>query len=171
METKTCPTCNLSKPKDEFRPSRNRKDGIAVYCRECDKSRQSAWYKKHKERLKPQREEFAQKLRSDNTKRLIEHFSRHPCVGCGETDPVLLDFDHRDHKKLSISDMILGKYSWSSIMEEISKCEVRCVKCHRLRHAEEDRWLIWELTRLSSETDSDPRRDRGSVARGNLSEG
>jgi hypothetical protein len=141
--------CGESKTTDEFRPSRNRKDGIAVYCRECDKKRQSLWYEKHKKRLKPQRDQFAKQLRLDNTRLLIEYFKQHPCVQCGEADPVVLDFDHRNDKKLSISDMVKGKYSWSAIMEEISKCEVRCVKCHRLRHAENDRWLIWELTRAA----------------------
>ena len=149
MKTKTCPMCDFPKPTDEFRPSRNRKDGIAAYCRECDKKRQSEWYRKHKERLRPQRDDFAKRLRLENTKLLIEYLKQHPCVECGEVDPVVLDFDHRENKRLNISDMVRGKYSWASILEEIDKCDVRCVKCHRLRHAEEDRWLIWELTRAA----------------------
>jgi hypothetical protein len=30
---------------------------------------------------------------------------------------------------------MIGNYAWKSILDEISKCEVRCAKCHRKRHA------------------------------------
>ena len=55
------------------------------------------------------------------------------CVDCGETNPVVLDFDHVRGKKLKcISDMMRGAYGIKSIQKEIDKCEVRCSNCHRL---------------------------------------
>jgi len=63
----------------------------------------------------------------------------HPCVGCGETDPVVLEFDHvRGEKKWNVA-MCYGR-SMESLVEEIAKCEIRCANCHRRRTAEHRGW-------------------------------
>jgi len=73
---------------------------------------------------------------------LLRYLMDHPCVDCGETDPVLLDFDHRDRKEKAgnISEMHHHGTAWESITTEIKKCEVRCVKCHRKKTAQENGW-------------------------------
>ena len=54
------------------------------------------------------------------------------CVDCGESNPIVLDFDHvHGDKSHNISDMVNGSYGISSIKEEIRKCEIRCSNCHR----------------------------------------
>ena len=58
----------------------------------------------------------------------------HPCVDCGESDPVVLDLDHRDRatKKFNISDCTSkAKWGTKSLLAEIEKCDVRCANCHR----------------------------------------
>jgi hypothetical protein len=53
------------------------------------------------------------------------------CVDCGYTKhAVALQFDHRGDKKGNVSDLIRSDYSWSTIMAEINKCDVRCANCH-----------------------------------------
>lgn len=57
--------------------------------------------------------------------------SEHPCVDCGESDPVVLDFDHvLGKKKFNIGSAASGK-TIAEIVAEIEKCEVRCANCHR----------------------------------------
>tara|TARA_R110000824_G_scaffold78261_1_gene197681 strand:+ start:72 stop:434 length:363 start_codon:yes stop_codon:yes gene_type:complete len=55
------------------------------------------------------------------------------CVDCGESNPIVLEFDHvRGKKKMCVSNMISQSYSFKTIQEEIDKCEVRCANCHRV---------------------------------------
>tara|TARA_R110000782_G_scaffold234294_1_gene320456 strand:- start:200 stop:562 length:363 start_codon:yes stop_codon:yes gene_type:complete len=55
------------------------------------------------------------------------------CVDCGESNPLVLDFDHVKGKKVKcISDMVRCSYSIDTIKKEIDKCELRCSNCHRV---------------------------------------
>jgi hypothetical protein len=55
------------------------------------------------------------------------------CVDCGVCNHIVLDFDHLKDKKYNISRMIHDGFSWAAIKKEISKCEVVCANCHRIR--------------------------------------
>ena len=81
-------------------------------------------------------------LRQEAQSRLLAYLSAHPCLDCGESDPVVLDFDHADRgrKTASIADMLKARRSWSGIELEIAKCEVRCANCHRRRTARQFAW-------------------------------
>lgn len=71
--------------------------------------------------------------------RLWEYLESHPCVDCGESDPVVLEFDHvRGEKTRPVS--ILVKWSWGRVVEEIEKCAVRCANCHRRVTASRAGW-------------------------------
>ena len=78
-----------------------------------------------------------------NQRRLLEYLLEHPCVDCGETDHVVLEFDHLRDKAYNVSRLLLG-YSWSRILEEIKKCEVVCCNCHRRRtFSRQGAWRIF----------------------------
>jgi len=55
------------------------------------------------------------------------------CADCGINDYRLLDFDHLANKKYTISHMVSGNYSLETVLNEVSKCEVVCSNCHRIR--------------------------------------
>jgi hypothetical protein len=59
---------------------------------------------------------------------------------CGETDIVVLDFDHLGDKVNEITDMITAAMCWESIQAEIAKCEVVCANDHRRRTARAFGW-------------------------------
>lgn len=63
---------------------------------------------------------------------VYQYLTEHPCVDCGEADPIVLEFDHvRGEKRHGVKRMLAGTYSLKAVMEEIAKCEVRCANCHR----------------------------------------
>ena len=66
-------------------------------------------------------------------KRLSEIKEASGCVDSGINNHIILDFDHLKDKKYNISRMIHDGFSWAAIKKEISKCEVVCANCHRIR--------------------------------------
>jgi hypothetical protein len=65
--------------------------------------------------------------------KLFEFLSSQSCIDCGENDPIVLEFDHKDttNKFKIVAKMLSGHYSWKSIQLEIGKCDIRCANCHR----------------------------------------
>lgn len=58
------------------------------------------------------------------------YLTKHPCVDCGETDSIVLEFDHISSKNNDIASLIrMGALEQAK--EEIKKCQVRCANCHR----------------------------------------
>jgi 5-methylcytosine-specific restriction endonuclease McrA len=94
-------------------------------------------------------EERREAVKEDKYKRIQEaqqfiwdYLSTHPCRNCGESDPVVLEFNHvRGRKKYNISDMPRRGYSIAAIQSELAKCEVLCANCHRRRTSRERGWF------------------------------
>jgi hypothetical protein len=55
------------------------------------------------------------------------------CAKCGETDPIVLDFHHRDpsQKKFQLIGSLCYSRSRETILKEVAKCDVLCANCHR----------------------------------------
>ena len=88
--------------------------------------------------------ERRRELRQEKRLWLYEYLLDHPCVDCGEDDPVVLEFDHQHNKELDISRAV-NDWSQERIEREIAKCEVVCSNCHKRRTAISQDWLIARL--------------------------
>jgi hypothetical protein len=76
---------------------------------------------------------------------IAAYFATHPCVDCGEGDPIILTFDHViGEKRGNASDMIQSGYGVESIKAEIEKCEVVCFNCHAIRSQERSGMYRWQ---------------------------
>jgi len=79
-----------------------------------------------------------------NQEYVWDWLSKHQCVDCGESDIVVLEFDHQQNKEESISRAMVNGWSIKRIQKEIDKCEVRCANCHRKKTALDFKWKILE---------------------------
>lgn len=64
-----------------------------------------------------------------------EHLIENGCTDCHLTDLMVLEFDHVKHTKLESVGKMLSqpRYSLEDVKNEIEKCEVRCLVCHRTK--------------------------------------
>jgi hypothetical protein len=77
---------------------------------------------------------------------VLSYLVEHPCVDCGESDPVILEFDHVGEKTAGIAALVAGGAKLEVVNDEISRCEVVCVNCHRRRTARRGRWRRADLS-------------------------
>lgn len=85
-------------------------------CKECEKIRISG-------------------RREDNQYLVYGILSTSKCMDCGESNPVVLEFDHRNPKEklFNIGEGYLKNKE--VLLLEIEKCDIVCANCHRIRTA------------------------------------
>jgi len=89
-------------------------------------------YDNNKEVYKQRAREYNEKNRVVLQEMVFAYLRDHPCVDCGEADPIVLQFDHvRSAKRWAICDGIRRSVGIKTLQEEIEKCEVRCANCHQ----------------------------------------
>lgn len=81
-----------------------------------------------------------------NAEFMIAYLGKHPCVDCGESDIIVLEFDHLRDKVADVSVLARGGYSIETIQKEIDKCEVVCANCHRRRTAKRAGTYRYQVT-------------------------
>ncbi len=135
---KTCTICNEVKNIDEF-PWKIKKDGKkSSYCKVCQRKMSRRHYKNNKS-------DYIDKMRKttfQNRVRIYQYLSTHPCIKCGENNPLFLDFDHRNKSNKKREVYVLARHGWNVVRREIEKCDVLCVKCHRLKTSTENNWYV-----------------------------
>lgn len=81
-------------------------------------------------------------LRKEYRLKIDKYLRHHPCIDCGESDIIMLEFDHiRGQKRGGVTTLIRHTLSWEVIQAEIEKCVVRCANCHKRKTAKQFGWL------------------------------
>lgn len=142
MKVKKCKRCDLLKTeenKDKFYIS---KSGCwPSCCKECNKAKSKEWIKNNSIRYKQYQKEFNKSDYRKNRRKEWNLWSfnlkkNKPCMDCKIIfHPVCMEYDHREPKdKLhDISYMVSSGYKHDTILAEISKCDLVCANCHRMR--------------------------------------
>ena len=140
-DMKICTACKEEKELNDF-SWRNKLKGLKnSWCKSClNKYNKRKWKESSHRRSSNMKANYIRKKR--NSQFVWNYLEKHSCVDCGESNPVVLEFDHRDvsTKVSTISDMIAGSYSIERIKFEIEKCDVRCANCHRIRTSKQLEW-------------------------------
>lgn len=143
--TKLCRKCGDEKPIDQFNWKDKKKGKRQTQCKACHAAYRRQHYQDNKEKYKEKArrwnrenmEEYRMKMR----RYVFDYLLGHPCVDCGETNPIVLDFDHvRGEKIMEISVMLGSMAKLERIQAEIDKCDVRCANCHRIKTAKQRGW-------------------------------
>lgn len=136
-----CPVCRIHKPIADFAFEDLRTGRRQSYCRACHAAYRHAHYLANKADYVRRTLAQLAARRAVNRRNIFEYLRAHPCVDCGITDLLVLEFDHRDpEKKLRTVNQLAMHTPWSRVSAEIEKCDVRCVNCHRRRTARQFRW-------------------------------
>lgn len=138
-----CKECQKEVTKTAYRANREKYLAQQKEWRKNNPERWKELTEKHKEnrrlKLAEQREKYsaiqAERQREINMW-LAEYLKSHPCVDCGETDILVLEFDHcdPDDKLNSIAKL---RRNLNKLKAEMAKCEVVCCNCHRRRTAKQ----------------------------------
>ncbi len=155
---KTCPACQKEKLEEEFSWKYKAKGKRCATCRECMRLYVKNHYTDNLEYYVKKARRRKKSYLEETYQRLLDYFQSHPCVDCGETAPVVLEFDHIDRKEklMEVSRLVRFQRPWRIISAEINKCEVRCANCHRRKTAKEDSWKIYMLSRKNPSSTSHP---------------
>jgi hypothetical protein len=144
-QLRRCSRCQQWKSIDEF-PVKDRGRGTRrTYCRDCCRAYGREHYARNKAAYCDRARRSRTRLRESCQVYAYDYLLTHPCVDCGEADPVVLDFDHRDPKmKLHDIAWFIRRRDVAGVVAEIAKCEVRCANDHRRKTARDrafSRWL------------------------------
>jgi hypothetical protein len=140
-ETRRCGGCGEIKPVEEF-PFRDRARGRRrTRCKACMREYARAHYRRNKDRYAKGDWSRKRCARREVNREIADYLRSHPCVDCGETDPVVLDFDHRDGvEKVETIAFLRARGRREDLFVEIEKCDVRCANCHQRRTAKQFAW-------------------------------
>jgi hypothetical protein len=143
---KICIRCKKEKSLKEFN-FKNKALGITQKsCKKCTRLEVRNHYYNNKQYYLDKARKRNSKNRDIVKKYIWEFLLIHPCIDCGEKNPVVLDFDHQGNKISNISDIIKNRNSLKMTQREIRKCVVRCANCHRKKTARDFGWNKHKLS-------------------------
>lgn len=137
MNYKTCNGCGLPKEITAFSRLSKSKDGLQPRCKRCN----ADYFTVNRERLIVSIRERSRRVLEEKQEIVWQHLMKHNCIDCGESDPIVLEFDHTRDKKKGVSELLRDSRDAKYLIQEIEKCEIRCANCHRRKTANDLGWF------------------------------
>ncbi len=138
---KWCGGCATVQPIEQFALKNATTGRRQSRCRECHSGLRRDHYLSNKEKIAGQVAERKREVRLRNMQRIVAFLLEHPCIDCGEDDPLVLQFDHVRGVKVKDVLSLVHLAKWAVIEAEMRKCVVRCANCHTRRTAAQFGWL------------------------------
>jgi len=141
---KRCAACGEQRSLTEFSWKNSRMGTRSAYCRPCMRQYVREHYSRNTDYYVAKAKRSNAAYRDSVFRKVLEALLANPCVDCGEGDPLVLEFDHKDgeSKECAISEMIRRQRACTAVEAEIAKCEIRCASCHRRRTARQQGWML-----------------------------
>ncbi len=124
---KVCTKCKIIKSLIDFHYRYKKLNIRSKWCKKCAIKIRIEYHKKNRDKEQLYDKNYRKLMKQKVNKYLLQH----PCIDCGESDIIVLEFDHVRGIKINAVSVMTQSFGWKSIRKEISKCEVRCANCHR----------------------------------------
>ena len=95
---KKCGRCKVEKPIEEFNFKKKNLGTRQKSCKDCTRLEVRNHYQKNKNYYLEKARKRNKEIQKNTQKYIWEYLLQHPCIDCGEKDPVVLDFDHQKDK-------------------------------------------------------------------------
>ncbi len=150
MITKICSKCKLLKPIGEYNFKDKSKGTYQCQCKSCTRNNIKNHYTNNKQYYLDKTRKRNSELRKVINEYILNYLKNHKCIDCGESDPIVLEFDHRDRtqKDMHVSSFLKARML-DKVKSEIEKCDVRCANCHRKKTARQFNWS--KLSKVNNE--------------------
>lgn len=149
METQTCSQCRQPKPLTDYHKAKTRRSGIQSVCKPCRAVIDKVyWVERREDPEKMAAKETYKRSKQYIANRFVyDYLLENPCVDCGESNPVVLTFDHVRGEKIKEVSILVGRSPTNlhMIREEMAKCEVRCSNCHVKKTARDFNWYRYKF--------------------------
>lgn len=136
---KICTRCGISRDDDFFNFKNLALGTRDSACKDCTRKKIKEHYHQNRQYYLDKVSKRNKSVRLLNKQYMHEFLKINPCVDCGESDPVVLEFDHLENKINSVARMARTS-TLKALMQEINKCVVRCANCHRRKTAKQFNW-------------------------------
>ena len=103
-----CARCGEEKPTSEFNWKNKEKGWLVSYCKPCVREHSLDHYAANKVEYRVRTRRNKRLQRASRLHLLVQYLESHPCVDCGETDPLVLEFDHLRDKMDPIIEKVMG---------------------------------------------------------------
>lgn len=140
MDRKKCATCLVTKLTSEF--YKHHRKGFQSNCIECRNSYNREHYRANKAKYMSRAKASKRKYLTELRVYLRSYLTENPCVVCGESDIVVLEFDHIDPstKSFCIAQATRRGLPLAKVKSEIDKCQILCANCHKRKTAKDNNW-------------------------------
>ena len=146
---KKCCRCKKEKPLLDFNFKNKALQIRQKSCKVCTRLEVRKHYLKNRDYYLCKARKRNKKNRTLIQKYIWNYLKKHPCVDCGENDPIVLDFDHERDKIDALSMIVKWNNSLDLIKKEITKCVVRCANCHRRKTARDYKWYKYKFASVA----------------------
>jgi hypothetical protein len=133
MTQRICGLCKQTKTLEtDFFKGKGYRGGYQPRCKTC--------YKNYPSQAPDKTLARSYQVRKRNLQFVWDYYKAHPCLDCGETDPIVLEADHQRDKLDTIAKLAHHTRSLQVIQTELDKCEIVCRNCHTRRTAKTFGW-------------------------------
>ena len=162
-EVRKCSVCKLDKPIENFRPTTSKankyqyRDKTCKLCRslmakqklEADpvyRERRNGATKKWRQDNPEKMPAWRQSDKLSKAHQFYNYFLDHPCVHCGETDPLKLEVDHIEPLKNRKAKK--ERAAWYKLLVQLQEdkgLQVLCANCHAVKTHKENNTSRWQV--------------------------